>query len=317
MTRIVALVLCTASLSALPSSADAASSPASAAAKPAKPHLDNKQRAQIRRALKRQLRTNPSTVLRRNFLRKAALVDFKLPLTIRLNRAPGADGVPEPSDDQIEITFDDSVMPWPLDGAGGTMPAVQTSLLSGQFSVESSFSDSDGYGVLGGMETVLGGRIAMTATPFAISDFTGCTTNPQLEVAPNTLVSVTSAGPRYGLMNLFSGDFRGSLWLRMGFTGQSWSGCGGTASPTDPVDNSAAPPMPLRFDGKMRVTPGITSDGKMRLGVLEADDAVTPQLSTFAYVRACTGSAPCVPMQFPARLKLKTMRAEVLLGDAF
>jgi hypothetical protein len=118
-------------------------------------------------------------------------------------------------------------------------------------------------------------------------------------------------------MNLFSGDFRGSLSLRMAFAGQRYSGCGGTVAPTDAVDNSAAIPMPLRFDGNVRISPALTNDGKMRLGILEVDDTVTPQLSTFAYVRACSGASPCNAMQFPARIKLKRLRAEVLLGDTF
>jgi hypothetical protein len=42
---------------------------------------------------------------------------------------------------------------------------------------------------------------------------------------------------------------------------------------------------------------------------------VTPQLSTFAYVRSCTGAATCDPKEFPARIKLKKLTAEVLLGD--
>jgi hypothetical protein len=158
----------------------------------------------------------------------------------------------------------------------------------------------------------------MTATPFVISSFAApCPDNPQLEVAPNTQIAVTSAGPKYGLMNLFSGDFRGSLSLRMAFSGQSYSGCAVAPTPTDPVDNSTAVPMPLRFQGTVRVSPAVTADGKMRLGVLNVDNGMTPQTSTFAYVRACTGSAPCAPMQFPARVKLLKLRAEVLLGDAF
>ena len=300
---------------------DVASSQSAHAAKAkknahAKKRLDKRAKARIRKQLQRELRRKPGSVFQRNFLKRASLVDFKLPLTIRLNRVADATGVPEASDDQIEITWDDSVVPWPL--AGGMVGSTQISNLDGQFTVESSFSDSEGYGELGAMETILGGNIQMTATPFAISDFMGgCPSNPQLEVAPNTLVNVTSTGAKYGLMNLFSGDFRGSLGLRMTFSGQSWSGCGGTPTPTDTVDNSTAVQMPLRFQGNVRVSPAITADGKTRLGVLTVDDSVTPQTSTFAYVRACTGSSPCAPMQFPARLKVKKLRAEVLLGDAF
>ncbi|HET9025629.1 MAG TPA: hypothetical protein VFN64_13720 [Burkholderiaceae bacterium] len=318
--RIVAVAIATACLcapSALARPAtDAASPPSAAVAKAKKKsHLDKRERARIRRELRRQVRRKPTSVFGRDFLKRASLVDFKLPLTIRLNPAPDANG-PSASDDQIQITWDDSVVPWPL--AGGVIGPVQTSNLDGQFTVESSFSDSEGYGELGAMETILGGKIQMTATPFVISSFAApCPDNPQLEVAPNTQVAVTSAGAKYGLMNLFSGDFRGSLSLRMTFSGQSYSGCAVAPTPTDTVDNSTAIPMPLRFQGNVRVSPAVTADGKVRLGVLTVDDSVTPQTSTFAYVRACSGSAPCSPLQFPARIKLIRLRAEVILGDAF
>jgi hypothetical protein len=73
--------------------------------------------------------------------------------------------------------------------------------------------------------------------------------------------------------------------------------------------------MPIRFDGKFRTSPAITADGHVRFGEITIDDSVTPQLSTFAYVRTCTGALTCDPEQFPARLKLKKLSAEVLLGD--
>ena len=275
-----------------------------------------RRRAAIRRRLARQVKRDPGVVLRRRFARKAALVDFKLPLTLRLNR-PVAGGGFEASDDQIEITYDDSVIPWPLAGDGGTTPAPQTTNLSGSFTMESSFADdSSGYGELGAMETIIGGGIEMTATPFTISEFALPCGHPQLSADPGGTIAVTSAGPKFGLMNMFSGATRGSLALRMTFASERYPSCGGVAELTPMVDNSAAPPMPVRFSGEFRVSPAISGDGRMRVGVLEIDDAVTPQLSTFAYVRSCTGTITCDPMQFPARLKLKKLTAEVLLGDA-
>ena len=87
---------------------------------------------------------------------------------------------------------------------------------------------------------------------------------------------------------------------------------------TPVVDNGSAPPMPVRFNGHFTISPSITPDGKMRFGKISLDDAVSPQLSTFAFVRACTEvPAPCNPQPFPARLKLKKLTAEVLLGDIF
>jgi hypothetical protein len=73
--------------------------------------------------------------------------------------------------------------------------------------------------------------------------------------------------------------------------------------------------MPVRFSGKFQMSPAITADGKTRVGKITIDDTLAPQIANFAYVRACTNALTCDPMSFPARLKLKRMTAEVLLGD--
>ncbi len=46
--------------------------------------LSKGQKAKVRAQLRKQVRKNPGAVKRRSFLRKAALVNFKLPVTIRL-----------------------------------------------------------------------------------------------------------------------------------------------------------------------------------------------------------------------------------------
>ena len=46
--------------------------------------LTKKQKAKIRAELRKQVKKNPAAVKRRSFLRRAGLVDFKLPITIRL-----------------------------------------------------------------------------------------------------------------------------------------------------------------------------------------------------------------------------------------
>ena len=53
----------------------------------AKKRLTKKQKAKIRRQLLRQVKKNPRAVKSRSFLRKAALVNFVLPVTIRV-RSP-------------------------------------------------------------------------------------------------------------------------------------------------------------------------------------------------------------------------------------
>ena len=156
----------------------------------------------------------------------------------------------------------------------------------------------------------------MTATPFTISDFDPfCGSGARLGIDPSSRVAVSSAGRRYGVLNLFTGDVRGSLSLRMTSTTVSTDGCGGPSGAPFTVDNSTAVPMPLRFSGKFAISPGITRDGKLRLGKLTIDDATMPQLSTFALFRACSGVLACDPLPFPARLKLKTLTADVLIGS--
>jgi hypothetical protein len=312
-TRLAVLLAATSLAAVNAASASAAPVQAHQAATKAK-KLTAKERRKIRRDLTAALKRNPTSVFTRNFERKAGLVDFKLPLTVRLDKSNGQGGF-LPSDDQLQIDWDDSTAPWPL--AGGTLPASETTFLSGTFSLEASFSDdATGYGELGALETTNGAAITMKADPFTVSEFNPtCPSGPQLAGDPAQKVVVSSAGARYGLMNLFSGEFRGSLSMRMTFASQVQDGCGGALSTTASIDNSSAPPMPLRFDGKFSVSPALTSDGKMRLGRVVIDDATTPQTSSFAYVRACTGVLTCDPMQFPARLKVKALTADVLLGD--
>src|SRR3954452_16143257 len=116
--------------------------------------ISKKERAKIRKQLAREVKRDPSIFFKENFAKRAALVDFKLPLTVRLDTLDGQGGY-LPSDDQLEVDYDDSTAPWPL--AGGAMPAPQTTFLTGQFTMEASFGgDASGYGEPGALETVQG-----------------------------------------------------------------------------------------------------------------------------------------------------------------
>lgn len=277
--------------------------------------LSPKQKAAQRRALKRQLKRNPMLATRPGFLRKAALVDLRVPFTVRLNPADGS-GSFAASDDQLEITWNDDTNPWPLGGGAPAGPQLAT--LSGSFTMEARWDgDTSGVGEPGSVETVQGGRATMSSSPLAISDFDpACNLGPQLTTDPASAIALTSGGPRYGLMNLFSRTFRGTLALRMtNFSSALAGSCGGAAASTPVIDNSGWLPMPIRLDGEMQASPSLTADGKLRFAKINIDDAVTPQDSTFAYLRACTGLVSCDPMQFAARLKIKKLTAEVLLGD--
>jgi hypothetical protein len=62
--------------------------------------MSAKQKAHIRAALRKQIRKNPGAIKRKSFLKKAALVNFKLPVTLRLRGAnvdPAGPGVDEPN----------------------------------------------------------------------------------------------------------------------------------------------------------------------------------------------------------------------------
>jgi hypothetical protein len=277
-----------------------------------------KERARIRRALTRELRRNPAAILKKGFLRRAALVDYRVPFTVRLGRSDGTGGF-EASNDQLEITWDDAANSWPTLTPAGQPAGVQLSNLAGQFTMEALWDgDSTGLGEPGAIETVVGNGIAMTATPFAISDFDPfCGTSPQISTDPGSTIPIQSSGFRYGVLNPFANAIRGTLSLRMtNFASQIYPSCGGVPAVSPPVVNTAAPPMPLRFSGEFETSPALTADGHVRFGKITIDDSVTPQVSTFAYVRACTDPVTCNAQMFPARLKLKKLTAEVLLGDA-
>jgi hypothetical protein len=283
--------------------------------------LSKRERARIRRELKRQLRRHPGIAFSKAFMKKAALVEFRLPLTVRLRNSDGSGGY-QPGDDLLEIDWDDAAFAWPLEGSNGIPAAPQIVPIQGNFTMESVYGNGDmsGSGELGANEVILGGGVDMTSDPFTISDFFGapCANGPQLATLAGTPVAITSAGARFGVMNPFSQEIRGTLSLRMTFRAQRKPDCDTAAAPTDQVDNSIALPMPVRFSGKMSISPSITADGKMRFGKITIDDAVEPQLTTFAFVRSCTDPAgTCTPGSFPARLKFKKLTAEVLLGDLF
>jgi hypothetical protein len=53
-------------------------------AAPAEAKMSAKQKAHIRAKLKKQVKKNPAVIKRRSFLKKAALVNFRLPITVRL-----------------------------------------------------------------------------------------------------------------------------------------------------------------------------------------------------------------------------------------
>lgn len=281
------------------------------------PKLTKERRTKIRGDLHRQLERDPTVVFRKGFLRKAALIDFKLPLTVRLGQPPLQ---PQLLDDQLEITWDNTGDPYP---AGFTPAGIQTvTITKGEFTMEADFGgDASGYGELGAVETLQGLRTEMHTEPFAVAapdptcDPLG---NPADALtadrsAGEADVTFTSGGLRYGVLNMFAQKIRGSIAVSTRLVSRLANGCDpAPGTLTEPA--SAGPAMPLRYDGKFYVSPAITGDGKMRLGKIIVDDPSSPGAA--AGFKACvTTSSPCTEDQFPARIKIRRMTADVLLGD--
>jgi hypothetical protein len=304
-------------------------------------------KAKARRSLGRRVRHDPKAVLKPGFIKQAQAVDYALPITVRLNPAIDPGGAKAASDDQLQVAYDSSVFAWPLTATtpGYEPPTYQASpaqltTLSGSFTMELDFgADTSGYGSPGVVETTQGQGVSMSATPFAISDFTApvdpanattppCT-QPAVEAGPALL---TSAGTARGIIDLFNRRIRGTLRVHAAFNARRYD-CGHTpagSSWTLPVDAGAMPPIPFSFDGSFRISPAITADGRIRLGVMDVvDQPATPQASTFAFLNTCTAgsgvlltdAAPASPFcpapdlkAFPARLTPRKLSAELLIG---
>jgi hypothetical protein len=304
---------------------------ASAGSSAAKPHkLTKHQKAVARRQLRRALKRNPQAVLRQGFLKKAQAVDFNLPLTLRLRRS----GLPGPIDDQLGVEWNSETFPWPNGFAelppgpndeppGGVIPLDGTSSLEAEFG-----NDVSGYAGPGVVETLTGGRVAfdsgLIGPAIPVSDYAQTPDdNVPLCNAPTiqlSNVNFQTGRATQSLLHLFGGTARVTVRVRAGTTTQVVSptcsgGFGATpdthgAVPSDPI-------IPISFDATFKISPSVTADGKLRLGVLTVP-AGSAQPTTFARITMCVDEAsPCATRAFPARLKVLQLNAEVLVGDYY
>jgi hypothetical protein len=177
----------------------------------------------------------------------------------------------------------------------------------------------------GVVETLTGGKVAFDsgaiAPAIAVSDYaTAPTNNVPLCHAPTiqlSNVTFATGRPTQSLLHLFGGSARVTLHVVVGTTTQvAPPACGAF----DAVDNvyapdAASPIVPISFDSTFKISPSVTADGKLRLGILSvASGSVQP--TTFARITMCVDEAsPCTTKAFPARLKVLQMQAEVLVGD--
>jgi hypothetical protein len=244
-------------------------------ASPASAKMSAKQKAHIRAKLKKQVKKNPGVVKKRSFLKKASLVNFKLPVTVRLRTGdiPATTGINEAATNNTNSALID---------LGASLGQRQVNL-GGSLPAEISFKDSYDGGALGNVDL----EILPSATKTLSS-----TSIPLLW---NTQVS--QAGTRYdsnfltGLPDSFDGcgDFQNSSNLQFG--AGFLPTLGGPGLPGFPFYSAAAPlvgPTGGPPDGYLPVDPGVDNINNLAAskapGVL---DALGGNPSPFP-----TGSAP-------------------------
>jgi hypothetical protein len=297
--------------------------------KPHRPASDGrtaKQLAATRKRLRAQIRRNPRAALSKDFLQKAAASGLDLPLTLRLNR-PGQ----AVSDDELNVQWDDSTWPWPAgflpvqpapaDAAPGGVVA-----LNGRSSIVAQFgNDLSGYGGIGAVETLNGTSLSfdgIPAAPIGVSNFASPVCPAPGVALDMRRMDLSTGEATHGLLSLFGGLARVSLHVRVGTTSRvlnpDCSGDLGTATDNRHDADIADPMVPVNFDAVFRVSPSLTADGHLRLGVLTVAEG-SAQPTSFARITLCVGSAPtpstCPTAQFPARISIKQLNAEVLMGN--
>ena len=302
----------------------------------AKPHkLTKRQKAAIRRQLRVKLKRNPTAALRGDFLKRAQAADLNLPLTLRLKRSGQG-----PVDDQIGVSWTSETFAWPLgyaelpaaaDGTppGGIIPIDGTSSLEAEFG-----NDTSGYVSPGVVEALTGGKVAFDSGTIApaipVSAYATALDNniPLCNTAQIQLSNVTFTTGRatQSLLHLFGGTARVTLHVVAGTTTQivpkdadppTTATCTTAfdATPNAYVPGPGSPIVPITFDATFKISPSVTADGKLRLGILSVP-AGSVQPTTFARMTMCVNEAsPCGTAAFPARLKVLQMQAEVLVGD--
>jgi hypothetical protein len=178
------------------------------------------------------------------------------------------------------------------------------------------------------VETLTGGKVSFnsgTIDPaIPVSDYATAPDNnlplcnaPRIELSS---VSLATGRATQSLLNLFGGNARVTLHVVAGSTtlvapSDCSAGFGATSNVYPP--QATGPIVPITFDATFKISPSVTADGKLRLGVLSVP-AGSVQPTTFARITMCVDSAsPCTTKAFPARLKVLQMQAEVLVGDIF
>jgi hypothetical protein len=117
--------------------------------------MSAKQKAAVRAQLRKAIKKNPAAIKRKSFLRKASLVNFKLPITVRLRTgdAPGTPANEAAVANPNRATID----------LGASLGQREVNL-GGKLAGEITFHDSYDGGALGNVDLELRGTKALTST---------------------------------------------------------------------------------------------------------------------------------------------------------
>src|SRR4051812_24846578 len=128
-------------------------------------------KAATRKQLEREFKRNPKAVLEATFIRKAAAVDFSLPIAIRMS-APASSLAMQLDYDQLSAPV-----------LGSQPPATATTTITGSLGGVARFgADTSGYGDPGTVELLQqdaapAGQTRLSGTPLALLAGPGCVMN--------------------------------------------------------------------------------------------------------------------------------------------
>jgi len=279
-----------------------------------------RRKAAVRRTLRRRVQRHPGTVLRPRFLRRAADVDFDLPVTVRLNPAVTNAPVFAASDDsfQLDLGTGASAAPAPV----GVHAGVVATTLSGGFSAFMKFGrDTSGFGRLGVIELGFASAAIDATGVDLVNGDPACGDGPLLRTEPTIDIAAHPGGGSYGYLDMFGQAFHLDLRTRFSFHSQARATCAGALAPTALLNGSTLPPVVLRADGRFMVTPAITADGRLRLGKLALTGT---QEQIGGSLHACTAAPPGLDpcdggpddATLPVRTQAVSFTAEVIVGTA-
>ena len=297
-----------------------------------------------RRILAAQLRKNPRTAFRGSFLRRAQAVGFQTPVTVRLR--PGT---------QLALTvlherrpLDTTAFPEPP--GVQTVGLAGQFAMQLDFGAGPGYGTLGNIQARTGQYVAL-----TSTDPLRLAAFGDCGLTPPvptpdfLTSTPGSTMTLSSGGLTWSDLNPFSGAADGSLSLvlrlrsRVGRASATCATLGDVADfdlPAPATTSAWSTPMRVDWNGAFRIAPAITPSGSLRLGKISVDAATVPQPITTGNLWACAPdatlsgptvppaapctetSAPLTPVMepvsaapFPAQLTVKTLLADVLLGD--